>query len=281
MLTHSSTAENTTSQPAPSQEFKPPTGFSKAKLSSSPQLSSMFSEGNLKGKQIWHITVPTSVPVSKLKELATKKFEQGETALSHKGVDYGFVESTETHNSERFLLPTKLDKTSDQYSSSSKRIARVLNIQQVVAPFNTSGEGSIQTTAPTPPYTKAKPVQPKGLKTRHRPFGVEATDEEEEESQPAQFRMPVDAPRKEKRKASGEPAIDDVGQDPSSKAKKRKKDKAQSLSSQSLNGSSQVSQGANGVNGSSLSKEHKHKSESADDKAARRAAKKAAKTAKA
>jgi len=54
--------------------------------------------GNVKGKQIWHITAPAGVPVERVQEVALEQISNGEAVLTHKNIDYGFFagEANET-----------------------------------------------------------------------------------------------------------------------------------------------------------------------------------------
>lgn len=63
---------------------------------------------DLKGKEIWHITAPAGVPMSKIEEVVLEKALKGEPVLTHNNTNYAFSkgESNEAV-SARIMVPSK------------------------------------------------------------------------------------------------------------------------------------------------------------------------------
>ena len=156
----------------PAKTFKPPSGYL-------PMDSAVFVENgalsgsNLDGKQIWHITAPSNVPLSSLTELALSSIQSGEPVLSHKNVQYVLNEDkTIGIESTSLLTPS-----TQGYRKAQNRISRTLRLQQKInlpnlsalqanpaAGSNAAGDvaqASVSTVRP----------QPKGLRMRYKPPG--------------------------------------------------------------------------------------------------------------
>ncbi|KAL8629295.1 hypothetical protein Q9189_004990 [Teloschistes chrysophthalmus] len=206
----------------PIEPYKPPPGFEAANFinSSSTKTSKLFTTEHLRGKEIWHITVPASVPIDSIKELPIDKFLAGSPIFSYKGADYGLIPEDEANQIEKVLLvPSYKD---NNYRPASSGIDRTFQLQQIVRPpppphrpTNTPN-GTVR--APT---THAKTVrqQPEGLKMRYRPFGDESSSDN---SDPApRFKLPpiVSAARTSKKP---EPVKKDARKPSPQKATKQK-----------------------------------------------------------
>ena len=186
--------------------FKPPPGFVPASISVHPssQAMNMFSPTNLAGKEIWHITTPSSVPISSIKEVSQQSIISRSSVLTYNGSEYGLIPDLGTE--EALLLPSAED---NNYKSHSVATIRSLHLEQIVSlPHHVlSPAKSTTLSAPIPQAYKREPcAQPEGLKMRYHPFGIIDISDEELSSKDVpkipQFRVPgaVDATPSDKRK---------------------------------------------------------------------------------
>ena len=217
-------------QPAPT--YKPPAGFEPTSISFHPasKLSEILAPSNLQGKQIWHITVPESVPISLVKEVSTQDIGNGAPIVQHHGAKYGLVPESgvEQSSSRALLLPST---QTNSYQSSKTNIIKTLHLQQLVSLPSLASEPAVHPSgSPSAPesYRKTPRQQPEGLRMRYRPFG--ASDDSTSESSPEptpkapEFRLPASVKesspgRKRKRPESGDSSSNAVS---AVKSKKRK-----------------------------------------------------------
>ena len=161
----------------PTPPYKPPNGFEPIPTSSatSSVASKLFSASDLTGRQIWHITAPSLVPVSLITQVSLESVAKGAAALTYKGTDYGFVVDAETTHAPEKLFIAGPDGT---YQSAPLAVAQTLQLQQLInlpslqnRQSQTSSSSQGDTTASAPAM---KPVrqQPKGLKMRFGPSGA-------------------------------------------------------------------------------------------------------------
>ena len=188
--------------------FKPPPGFEPASIFVHPssQAMNMFSHTNLAGKEIWHITAPSSVPISSIKELSQQSILSKSSILSYEGSDYGLISDSSTD--EALMLPSAED---NDYKSHNAATIQNFHLQQIVSlPYHAfSPAKSSNQSAPTPQaYKRATREQPEGLRMRYHPFGVVDISNDallsKDVPKVPQFRVPgaVDATPAEKRKRS-------------------------------------------------------------------------------
>ncbi|MCJ1459074.1 hypothetical protein MMC28_009451 [Mycoblastus sanguinarius] len=166
-------------KPAPKQtlsSYKPPLGFELASVSHNPssKLPETFGSSNLLGKQIWHITVPASVPISSVKEVSMQSIQKGTAVLSYKGAEYGLVADTDAQSisSQALLLPSS---QSHDYRPSWTIISNTLHLQEIVnlpnlarIPPRVLDDKDTTTSA----LRERVHQQPQGLKMRYHPFGT-------------------------------------------------------------------------------------------------------------
>lgn len=158
--------------------YDPPTGFTAATIKASSNIKDLFAKENLEGKQIWHIKVPASVPINSIKEIPIQKVVSGESILSYKDADYGLVTEADVDGDEKVLLIPSTGKFS--YETASAKIARTLNLQQIVKlPSLSDRPTNAGNPAARVPKTHVKNIrqQPEGLRMRYRPFGDESSPE--------------------------------------------------------------------------------------------------------
>ncbi|KAL8946744.1 MAG: hypothetical protein Q9222_006902 [Ikaeria aurantiellina] len=176
----------------PPTPYKPPPGFEAAVIAStslSSQQQDIFARANLEGKQIWHIMAPATVPIASIKEVPIKEFEAGESILSYKENDYGFLtESDASFDSKVLLLPFT---EQNAYRSAGTGISKTLHVRQVVelplqipkSKFPVTGDTQVSST-----HVQEVRRQPQGLRMRYRPFGDTSSSDESGSS--PQFKMP-------------------------------------------------------------------------------------------
>ena len=208
--------------------FEPPPGYEPASIFVHPssQAMNMFSPTNLAGKEIWHITAPSSVPISSIKEVSQQSILSRSSILSHKGSNYGLIPNSSTE--QALLLPSAED---NNYKSHNAATIQSFHLQQIVSlPYHalSPAKPSNQSAPTTQAYKRAPREQPEGLKMRYHPFGVVDISDDDLSSKDVpkvpQFRVPgaVDGTPAEKRKRF---SIDHGAQSPtisSSKAKSKK-----------------------------------------------------------
>jgi hypothetical protein len=135
-------------------------------------MKTLFSPANLASKEIWHITLPTSIPIGLIKDIPLEKTRKGGTALSHNGADYEFALDTKSElRDSHFILPT--DK--GDYRVAPTRISRVLHLQQTLKLPHLGISFQNGADNPHQPIEAGKitHVQPPGLKMRFVPIGDE------------------------------------------------------------------------------------------------------------
>lgn len=191
---------------------------------------------NLQGKQIWHITAPSSLPISEIKTVELDAISNGSTVLTHKGSEYTISRDTsKTSTTFSILLPG-----TEGFSASEIPISQSLNLQQkIVLPKLTSKQARTETGSEaaadvwrTATVNGEGPrPQPKGMRMRYKPpgFGLGepglGSDDDEEEGGVS---LPKAKKAKKARRESGE-AMEGVemnGKVASKEEKKRAKNAA-------------------------------------------------------
>ncbi|KAL4808848.1 DNA-directed RNA polymerase I subunit RPA34.5-domain-containing protein [Aspergillus unguis] len=173
------------------QAYKPPFGFKSAKNNSSqPESTSALS--SLDGKQIFHITAPAFVPLSKVKEVSLAAALKGEPILEHKGVRYGIPEyslqqaaaSSGANGQTLFVYDSK----AQNYTGTVTNVPTYHIQEMIQVPGGKEFEEASVMAAKA--LEKPPRKQPKHLKMRFRPVGSgdappetlgESSDEEDEE----------------------------------------------------------------------------------------------------
>lgn len=230
--------------------YEPPAGFESSSISLHPasKLSEILAPSNLQEKQIWHITVPTSVPISLAKEVSGQSIGNGASVLEHHGAKYGLVPESEAEqtSSRTLLLPSA--QTND-YRPSKTNIIKTLHLQQLVSLPSHALEPAVdpnRLVSASESYRKTPRQQPEGLRMRYRPFGVSDDSDLESSSKPMpkalEFRVP--APLKEASPARKRKRHDHDGSSNTASAVKSKKQKQ---SSQATAGANEDAMDINGI----------------------------------
>lgn len=155
----------------PAKPFIAPSGFtaSPADGKRTKRTESLLS--NLKGKGLWHITAPASVPLTLVEQFALDAIGSGESVLSIKGDDYRFrPETIRPDNQRRLLL---WDRTTKFYKATPHAISQTLHIQQIVDPPQAFEQSEEQQRLALEEAAGMPYSQPKGMKMRFRPIGTE------------------------------------------------------------------------------------------------------------
>ncbi|KAG5928782.1 hypothetical protein E4U42_008037 [Claviceps africana] len=126
------------------------------------------SEANLAGKQVWYFTVPANVPISVVQnmEIPMNQSNRDDRVFSHDGEDYGIsFDSMVPKSSIQILIPSA---DGAQYHSAPQQINQVMHVKKVAQ----LGRGSLQALPSGPAPKDPRRAQPKGMKLRYQPFGV-------------------------------------------------------------------------------------------------------------
>ncbi|KAG7006112.1 hypothetical protein G7Y79_00016g040970 [Physcia stellaris] len=208
--------------------YAPPLGFEPATTSSHASAShtGLFSPSNLQGKQIWHIAIPRSVPVTSITSVAKKSVQDGSAITSHKGANYCFIPELENQTKNTvLLLPSDED---DRYKPANTGIMQTLHLQQLVTLPSIAHDVGAQdagtqvggTITLRKSIEKPAPEQPEGLRMRYKPIGVEDSDDPDANLRPTkvqkapEFRVPTlsassKSPKKRKHNETIDPHTDD------------------------------------------------------------------------
>lgn len=151
----------------PPTEFRPPSGFKAPKSQTTPSNAVSSALSNLRNKQIFHITAPSLLPLSKVKEVSLAKIMQGEPVLVHDGVSYGIPPedlSQQDPNEKTLLL---YETKAHTYFRAPTSDIQSYHVQEMVnIPRQLNSEPPNTSIVMNPPK-----LQPKHLKMRFRPVG--------------------------------------------------------------------------------------------------------------
>jgi hypothetical protein len=241
-------------------------------MKSRPSAAISSALSHLEGKQVFHITAPSFLPLSEIKQIAFGKATSGEPILSHKGVDYGLVETTQQQKQSSETLLVYDEKTNTYMRKPELRKIESYNIQEIVRlpELDTLVPSSQGTTKKQP---AARP-QPKHLRMRFHPVGsttlppeTVGSSSESEADEPTSHGSATSSKKKtekdRKRKTDGQNGTEE-------KVKRSKKDKQQS---------SQVDPQAEGRRDKEK-KTSKHRDETSQERRARKEEKKKRKVEK-
>ncbi|KAL2868609.1 DNA-directed RNA polymerase I subunit RPA34 [Aspergillus lucknowensis] len=164
---HSGLKPSQTRPGHPPQPYKPPFGFKSAKPQSSSSTSSILSD--IQGKQVFHITAPAYLPLSKIKEVSLAGALKGEPILKHDGVQYAIPAGSQSQASESGQTLFVYDSKAKTYHSTVKNVPSY-HIQEVV---ELPGGAEYEETTLKAAKALEKPPrkQPMHLKMRFRPVG--------------------------------------------------------------------------------------------------------------
>lgn len=170
--------------------YEPPPGFKSASITLHPasEVTQLISPSALQGKELWHITLPSSVPISSITEVSTKSIFTGAAILSHDGVEYGLSPEIQDKTAKRIVLfPSS---QSANYESAGITVTKTLHLQQMVRLPKSAARSDKLTDGASMKFTKNKNEQPPGLKMRYRPFGASSESSEKSDSEPVMKEPP-------------------------------------------------------------------------------------------
>jgi hypothetical protein len=187
------------------QPYKPPSGFKSVKKQSPPSASTASLLSDLSGKQVYHITAPSFLPLDTVKELSLSKVMQGEPILKHKGAQYGIPVDSMNQNDTGEKTLFLYDPKTQAYTSTPVRHIQSYHIQRMATlPKRSETEDKVLEAAQK--LVKPPRKQPKNLKMRFRPLGSgEAPpetlgSESEGEGEETTFKVPKGAEKEERKR---------------------------------------------------------------------------------
>ncbi|PWY73860.1 hypothetical protein BO94DRAFT_524862 [Aspergillus sclerotioniger CBS 115572] len=214
------------------QPYKPPSGFKTLKQQAPPKSNVSSLLADLRGKQVFHITAPDYLPLSKVEEVSLAKIMQGKPVLKHKGVQYGIpVESITQPDLGGKALHLYDSKNKTYYSTNASNIPSY-HIQEIVDVPEVSEETIMQAVKE---QVKPPRKHPKHLKMRFRPVGsgtappetLGSSSEESEGEQPT-FKVPRTLEKeREERKRKSHPTEAEGNQAEASVPRKKSKKSSQ------------------------------------------------------
>jgi hypothetical protein len=229
----------------PAPPYDPPAGYAPLDFSNE-AADDQFSEHSLASKQIWHITAPSNVPLSSVKEVALDSMKSAKVVLSHNGTDYVLNEATIGDDAPSVFVPGK-----DGYTPMKRRVDKTLHLQQKIVLPNLSKRQASQAEGSAAAADVAKAAvstvrpQPKGLRMRYKPIGFGAgqpgmhlsAEEANGRAEQAGFQFPKTLGPSEPRMPTEVEKT--VGGEAPAKKKKKKKDKANEVSADNHESSKQ------------------------------------------
>ncbi|KAE8147556.1 DNA-directed RNA polymerase I subunit RPA34.5-domain-containing protein [Aspergillus avenaceus] len=209
------------------QPYKPPSGFKAAKKQTPPSSANLLND--LRGKQVFHITAPSSLPLSKVKEVSWGKVLQGQPVLKHEGVHYGIpVESIGQGDQGNKTLVLYDSKSQTYYTTANSNI-QSYHIQELINLPERSEDNDPALEA-AKEQIKPPRKQPKHLKMRFRPVGSEqgpaetiGSDSEESEEEQPTFKAPKELRKEKEERKRKHHQTDGEGTQPSGEPRKKSK----------------------------------------------------------
>ena len=154
-------------RPIPAYQAPPDFEPAAISLGDAPSAERLFSTARLEGKELWHIVLPSSVPVSALKEFPPQGILDGSKFLSHDDSDYGLVPHRES-SARSLLIPAH---TNNLFTPVKTAFAKSLRLQQLVKVPSHAINPELRASSPEVPKKKRN-QQPEGLRMRYQPFGI-------------------------------------------------------------------------------------------------------------
>ncbi|KAM4064578.1 DNA-directed RNA polymerase I subunit RPA34.5 domain-containing protein [Hirsutella rhossiliensis] len=124
------------------------------------------SQASMQGKQFWYFTVPSGVPISVVQniEIPMDASQRGDRAFTHGGQDFGIsFDNMAPKSSIQIMIPSA---DGSHYQAASQQIDQIMQVRRITQlGADGSTVGPSENNAPRP--------QPKGLKARFKPIGVD------------------------------------------------------------------------------------------------------------
>ncbi|PKY06596.1 hypothetical protein P168DRAFT_280007 [Aspergillus campestris IBT 28561] len=179
----------------PPQPYKPPTGFKAVKKQSPPSSTTTSLLSDLRGKQVFHVTAPSFLPIHKVKEISLAKALQGEPILTHDGVQYGIPADSTGQDDTAGKSLALYDPKTQTYRPSPATNIKSFHVQELIhIPARSQDADHDVVLEAAREQVKPPRKQPSNLKMRFRPVGSgdapaetlgSSDDESDAEQQPA------------------------------------------------------------------------------------------------
>ena len=169
--------------------YVPPPGFESSTIEfpASSSECNVLREDYLRGKQIWHITAPASVPIDTIKEVPVQKVATGEAILKHEENEYGLVAETDLTSNRKVLLIPSIDHNC--YHVAGANITRTLHLQHIVDLPSRNSDNTVAGSDEKPrTHVKTIRQQPERLGMPYRPIGDATSSDSSDEA--SQFKIP-------------------------------------------------------------------------------------------
>ncbi|KAK0290187.1 hypothetical protein LTR91_006376 [Friedmanniomyces endolithicus] len=163
--------QKNTSGPLPPTPWEAPSGYTAIDLATAPR-SKFFASTSLEGKQIWHISAPSDIPLASISEVAIDAISSGKPVLKYKGFDYVLTESGSDSARAYASAPG-----TESFTPVENSVVRTLQLQQQIILPELSDQQASQITGSAAAASIAQASvntirqQPKGLRMRFRPPG--------------------------------------------------------------------------------------------------------------
>ncbi|ERF74110.1 hypothetical protein EPUS_06379 [Endocarpon pusillum Z07020] len=168
---------NQTPVAIPAKLFRPPNGFEELPPNALNSTTEGFEavSGVLTGKQIWHITAPTSIPLNSIEDFDVDVVRSGRPILTYDSRQYGLAFGDK--DSQHLLLPGKVGGSS--YKRSRVHVSKSYHLREIPNQSQSTSSKAVQSTEDSVFFAKEQPLarppreQPKMLRMRYKPFGTD------------------------------------------------------------------------------------------------------------
>ena len=191
--------------PGPNQSYKPPFGFKPAKKQFPPSSNTSSVLSNLRGKQVFHITAPSFLPLSKVKEITMSKVLKGEPILTYEGKKYGIPAEYINENDPEGKTLLIYDESTQTYCNKADHI-QSFHVQELIGLPKEAAQSTATAIETLRAYVKPPRPQPKGMKMRFRPVGSlpdapeTLGDSSESEAEEPRLKVPAGEREKERKR---------------------------------------------------------------------------------
>ncbi|MDI1484897.1 MAG: hypothetical protein OHK93_000031 [Ramalina farinacea] len=207
-------------RPIPAYQAPPDFEPAAISLGDAPSAESLFSTARLEGKQLWHIVLPSSVPVSALKEIPPQGILDGSKFWSHDESDYSLVPHGEAV-ARSLLIPSH---TNNLFTPVRTAFAKSLRLQQLVKLPSHGVNPELGASSSEVPKQK-RIQQPEGLRMRYQPFGIPDSSIVEPGADFDPGEQHVNAKQRKMEASQFKPPPEPLVEDPARKKEKKKKRK--------------------------------------------------------
>ena len=162
----------------PAKPFQPPSGFREILPDAAHSAeTSAARERNWAGKTVWHITAPTALPITAIRDLDGEALRRNRATLQYDGKDYELRPGSEI---SKYLLT--FDNSHATYTHANVPVSKCFHIHEAQEGARQSGNygaGSDKENrfvASAKPAPMPPPKQRESLQIQFRPFGTDVDD---------------------------------------------------------------------------------------------------------